>query len=150
VTAACTVKAPHLRALATKANFPECQIARGRRDDRRNPDAGRARLNGAGARDRFCGAGRMAVEVETMSKRTISAAEIEQINAAGLARARQCVRYIHTVSVRNSSHSWFSKETGHLLTRNVLRQWAVSDPFAMDVVITDAMAGWDDAHKALG
>jgi hypothetical protein len=76
--------------------------------------------------------------------------EIERINAAGLAYAKLCVRYIHTLSVQKTGHSWFSKEMGHQLTRNALSQVAMHDPFGMDRVLTDAMAGWPDAHDALG
>lgn len=73
-----------------------------------------------------------------------------ELEAAALAYTKECVRFIHTDSVRLIGCSWFTKEGGHNLTRRILKQYAMTNPFTMDEVITDAMAGWSDAHWALG
>src|SRR5262245_16992262 len=75
--------------------------------------------------------------------------EIEQIEAAMLVYAKQCVRFIHNDSLRLTGYSWFSRAGGHMLTRRVMKQYAMRDPFTLDEIISDAIAGWPDAIDAL-
>jgi hypothetical protein len=72
------------------------------------------------------------------------------IDAAALAYTKECVRFIHTDSVRLFGCSWFTKEGGHHLTRRFLKQYALINQFTLDEIFTDAVAGWSHAHWALG
>jgi hypothetical protein len=72
------------------------------------------------------------------------------IEGEALAYAKECVRFIHADSIRQTGTSWFSKEGGHMLLRRVMKQHAMSSPFGMDEIVCDAIAGWPDAHEALG
>jgi|SRR5262249_8486816 len=72
------------------------------------------------------------------------------VEAEALTYAKQCVRFMHTDSLRATGYSWFSKEGSRLLSRRVLKAHAMTNPFTMDEIVTCAMAGWHDAHEALG
>jgi hypothetical protein len=73
-----------------------------------------------------------------------------ELDAAALAYTKECVRFIHSDSIRLWSCSWFTKEGGHYLTRRFLKQYALINQFTMDEVYADAIAGWSHAHWALG
>jgi hypothetical protein len=72
------------------------------------------------------------------------------IETEALTYAKECVRFMHTDSLRTSGYSWFSKEGSRRLSRRVLKAYAMTGPFTMDEMVTCAMAGWHDAHEALG
>jgi hypothetical protein len=68
-----------------------------------------------------------------------------------LAYAKMCVRFMHEGSMRGYGVSWFTKEGSHRFTRQFLKGYAMSpSPFAMAEIVAEAMAGWHDAHEALG
>jgi hypothetical protein len=72
------------------------------------------------------------------------------IEAEALRYAKECVRFVHTESLRLTGLSWFSKEGSRLFSRRILKQHAMTSPSTMDEMVTCAMAGWHDAHEALG
>jgi hypothetical protein len=72
------------------------------------------------------------------------------VEAEALAYAKECVRFMHADSLRATGHSWFSKEGSRRLSRRVLKAYAMTSPFTMDEIVTHAIAGWHDAHEALG
>jgi hypothetical protein len=72
------------------------------------------------------------------------------IEVEALKYAKECVRFMHTDSLRATGYSSFSKEGSRLISRRVLKAYAMMSPFTMDEMVTYAMAGWHDAHEALG
>jgi hypothetical protein len=72
------------------------------------------------------------------------------IETEGLKYAKECVRLIHTESIRLIGYSWFSKEGSRWFSRRILKQHALSSPFTMDECVAYAMAGWHDMHETLG
>jgi hypothetical protein len=78
---------------------------------------------------------------------TLSSTAVE---AEALTYAKECIRFMHTDSLRATGYSSFSKEGSRLLSRRVLKAYAMTSPFTMDEIVTYAMVGWHDAHEALG
>jgi hypothetical protein len=72
------------------------------------------------------------------------------VEVEALTYAKECIRFMHTDSLRATGYSWFSKEGSRELSRRILKVHAMTSPFAMDEIVTYAMAGWHDAHEALG